>query len=336
MKNEKFKKSDYYKSEKHIKNVLNASKCAIIEIKKLKIKRIEEYNKNPKRCLKCHNKIEYEKRKNTFCSKSCSVSYNNRKRNLSEKTKEKISKSLKKDKIEYVNLVCEYCKKEFKVPINKKRKKYCNNECIKSSKKLNKKPKKTYKERICEECGKSYIPKYYNKNQRFCSQSCSSRHVNTGKKLSKETKQKLSKIMSDKIKNGDFKPKLTSIKCEYVYKKKKIRCDSKVEYSCLDYFEKNFDIINIERCNFLIEFEFNGTKRNYNPDFKITTTEGIYIVECKTIISNKKLQRKWSYYYDTIPYKKECLIEYCKENDYKYFFYDKSLNITFYNKLRIK
>lgn len=49
-----------------------------------KLKRLEEkianYNENPKYCLYCGNKLDFEKRFGKFCSSSCSASYNNRKR----------------------------------------------------------------------------------------------------------------------------------------------------------------------------------------------------------------------------------------------------------------
>lgn len=45
---------------------------------KLKLARIEEYNKNPKLCLQCHTPIKYNKKSvNKFCSKSCSATFNN-------------------------------------------------------------------------------------------------------------------------------------------------------------------------------------------------------------------------------------------------------------------
>ena len=42
-----------------------------------KVKKIEEYNTNPKLCKKCGTAIKYEKRKNIFCSQSCNAQYNN-------------------------------------------------------------------------------------------------------------------------------------------------------------------------------------------------------------------------------------------------------------------
>jgi len=46
--------------------------------------RIKEYNKNPRICKYCEETIPYNKKKNTFCSHSCSASFNNtgQKRNL--------------------------------------------------------------------------------------------------------------------------------------------------------------------------------------------------------------------------------------------------------------
>jgi hypothetical protein len=42
-----------------------------------KIARIARYGVNPKRCKKCDAALPYEKRKNVFCSQSCSSSHNN-------------------------------------------------------------------------------------------------------------------------------------------------------------------------------------------------------------------------------------------------------------------
>jgi predicted nucleic acid-binding Zn ribbon protein len=45
-------------------------------------KRIEDYNKIPKYCLKCNVAISYDKRFNKFCSQSCNAIYNNNKRGI--------------------------------------------------------------------------------------------------------------------------------------------------------------------------------------------------------------------------------------------------------------
>ena len=46
--------------------------------KELYQRRIALYNQTPKKCKHCKSPLPYEKRGNTFCSKSCSAKYNNR------------------------------------------------------------------------------------------------------------------------------------------------------------------------------------------------------------------------------------------------------------------
>lgn len=58
--------------------------------------RIEKYQQNPTRCKCCNSPLDYERRKNKFCSSSCSATYNNIKRGpRSQTSRAKISSSLK-------------------------------------------------------------------------------------------------------------------------------------------------------------------------------------------------------------------------------------------------
>ena len=260
------------------------------------------------------------------------------------------TKELKKERIKKYSedpKKCKYCEKKFSY--EKRSNTFCNTKCSafyynkKGSKrkeyikeKISKKLKENYGnpefvEKKCPACDKMFLIKWKKRIQKFCNRNCASK-----RKMSVESKENLSKLMSDKIKNGTFKPKLKSIKCLYKFKDKEIKCDSKVEYSCLNYFETNFSVIDIERCNFLIDFDYNGINKKYNPDFKITTNKGVYVVECKTILSSKELIRKWAYYYDTIEYKKKALDKYCEENNFLSFNYNKSLNNKFYNSCKPK
>lgn len=297
------KDSDYYKSGKLKENALLGSKKAAIKNEELKKEREKSYLENPKKCIECDKIILYDKRMNKFCSSSCSITHSNKNRQINDVTKNKISLSMtgKIKNDETRNKIREGNILRFSNP----------NERDKISKALS----NYYKDNID---AKENISKKL-----------------TGRKVSDDTKSKLSEIMSNKIKDGSFKPKLKSIKCYYSFKNKKIRCDSKVEYSCLDYFEKNYSVIDIERCDFLLDFEFNNVVRKYNPDFKITTDENIYIIECKTILSNKELVRKWKYYYDTIELKKNSLEKYCSDMGYLAFNYNKDLNLKFYNNLKL-
>ncbi len=88
------KHTNYYTSGKHSVNAQNAAKIAAEKAKKRKLDRINTYNETPNLCLACSTPIQYDKRTNKFCSKTCSASHNNKKRSHSTETKNKISKSL--------------------------------------------------------------------------------------------------------------------------------------------------------------------------------------------------------------------------------------------------
>ena len=90
---------------------------------------------NPSQILKC-DKCDTEfrklykeiiKSKNHFCSRSCSASYTNTKRNVTEDTKKKIRDSIKQYNINNPKdiKICSVCKKEF----NLKKRKTCSKEC---------------------------------------------------------------------------------------------------------------------------------------------------------------------------------------------------------------
>jgi hypothetical protein len=66
------------------------------------------YLKNMNKCKKCNNELDWEKRRNSFCGKSCAAIYNN----------EIKSRNLYKGS-------CLNCKKE----VNKSGNKYCSNKC---------------------------------------------------------------------------------------------------------------------------------------------------------------------------------------------------------------
>lgn len=60
-----------------------------------KIKAIDNYSKSPRICLQCNQPLLFDKRKNNFCSKSCSGIYTNAKKDYS-KIKSGPSKGTKK------------------------------------------------------------------------------------------------------------------------------------------------------------------------------------------------------------------------------------------------
>lgn len=90
------------------------------------IKKKETYNKNPNFCKTCNSILVYEIRTNKFCSHSCSATYNNTGRILSEASKQNIrtgvnrhhSTTMKKPKVirspKLHDLICKECSKSFR------------------------------------------------------------------------------------------------------------------------------------------------------------------------------------------------------------------------------
>lgn len=76
---------------------------------RLKQKRIEDYNSNPKRCKFCNEPLPYEKRHLNFCNASCAASYNNTHKKQKQKEKR----------------YCLNCGKELLTTNSK----YCSNKC---------------------------------------------------------------------------------------------------------------------------------------------------------------------------------------------------------------
>ena len=109
--------------------------------KKKKKEKENEYLKNPKKCEKCEIIIPFNKKENKFCSKSCSVSFNNSIKEHTTTTKMKISESINKyieengifgclkgNKIR----ICKQCNKKHNL-----RRKYCSDRCLKEYKRRN-------------------------------------------------------------------------------------------------------------------------------------------------------------------------------------------------------
>lgn len=95
----------------------------------------KKYEDNKKRCSNpnCNKELPYSKRKNQFCSKSCSVSIINTKRVCT--WGEKISNGVKKHIDENITLKVKNCKSCGKIISG--RSKYCNEECRKNFKRIN-------------------------------------------------------------------------------------------------------------------------------------------------------------------------------------------------------
>lgn len=146
MKND-MKTTEYYKSGKHKENVLKARLKATEASARNKQARVDTYNKNPTLCKCCNSPLDYSKRKNAFCSKSCAATYNNTGRVRTEESKQKTGKSLvlaysllPKEKKEQrrtnqvnryrskhpdVEFTCPICSGKFMIPYKQRHRKTC-------------------------------------------------------------------------------------------------------------------------------------------------------------------------------------------------------------------
>lgn len=166
---------------------------------------------------------------------------------------------------------------------------------------------------------------------KYCSDICKNSWREKYKNDPEYTK-KLSEARIRSILNGNTN--FNSIKCEYKFGNKIIKCDSKIEYSCLDYFEKNYNVINMQRNIIAIQYKFQNKIKLFLPDFKIETDAGTFIVEAKSDIVGSKLNKKWHFHKETSKFKKLELIKFCKINNLIPFWYTKKLNRKFYNSLK--
>lgn len=96
------KNTDYFKSGKQTENVLKARELALVANCNAKKNREFLYLENPTLCANCNFALPYVSRKNKFCCKSCSATFNNIGRKDSESTKKKKSDALKNVKKNYV------------------------------------------------------------------------------------------------------------------------------------------------------------------------------------------------------------------------------------------
>ncbi len=89
------KTTEYYKSGDHLKNILSARELAAVASQKNKQARIDAYSLSPICCANCNTPIDYNLKRNKFCSSSCSAIYNNSKRApRSQESRDKTSRAL--------------------------------------------------------------------------------------------------------------------------------------------------------------------------------------------------------------------------------------------------
>lgn len=177
--------------------------------------------------------------------------------------------------------------------------------------------------RDCLECSKRFTPKRH-KNQIYCSSICAHK--------SPKVREKMSIARSSAIQDGKNVSK-QAIRCVFTSSLGRIRCDSKLEYTCLDWFTRNYQITSITRCSHILRYQHGNVLRRYMPDFEIHTTKGIYLVECKMKVHYKDLDAKWGDYNAKAVLKKKALIEFAEEHGMIPLWFLPEMHRTFYQSL---
>lgn len=177
--------------------------------------------------------------------------------------------------------------------------------------------------KVCLYCQKDFLVEYKKRNQKFCSISCNSKNNWTNPEFYKNLSEKISKRNS----TGNFY--FNSIKSEFDFKDKKIRCDSKKEHDFLDYICKNYEISDIQRNEHQLNYFYGSKNRTFTPDFKITIPKlGVALCECKAVISTNKTNKEVRpLYFFTVPAKKKSLVDFCNENNLLAIWWDKKMEI---------
>ena len=159
-------------------------------------------------------------------------------------------------------------------------------------------------EKVCPTCGRKFEVPYSKRGQKFCSKSCAAQDSNSRP----EVLEKISKARISAIQKG--KTNHRTIRCTFLFRGHEIRCDSKLEYACLDWFESNHDVLGIRRCEEPILYWFEGMERRYLPDCIVETPETTFLVEVKDTSRMGSLNKKWWRYNEMQPPKKKALAEF--------------------------
>lgn len=123
----------------------------------------------------------------------------------------------------------------------------------------------------CPTCRKPFTCTYRKRRTRFCSNFCALTHPD---RLLKQSEHGIKQAQQGGTASN-------AIRCTYPFQGTEVRCDSKLEYACLDWFERNHTVLAMVRCPAVLEYELAGAIHRYTPDFEIETAESIYVVECK-------------------------------------------------------
>ena len=231
----------------------------------------------------------------TICDKSFTVAYRFRgtKTCSPECTKKSISRTLTTRETKQ----CLACGSDFAVVQSyKNRGKYCSKACCLSTRKT-RQPDVT---KTCERCKKEFVVKFTDSAQRFCGYSCANSGENNGmfgkpgpltgrpawsKGLTKETDprlralgEKISIIVADKIVSGTWSPPTTGFKGEHYVGQKNGGAEAYLRSSYESTYARMLDadsnVVAWDHEPLRIPYVYEGSIRNYVPDFLVTHVDG--------------------------------------------------------------
>lgn len=258
------------------------------------------------------NHHKHAKSSNKFCCSSCSVTYNNKIRKVSESSKEKRAKRL----IARSYALCEMLQLPFGKALTKRIK---NNEIdftlVEEIKKTltpddlekymiryshdNKNNISNIKEIIyktCPVCGKKFYKP--GSDQITCSTKCGNKII---------SQKRIEKLLKDGISGN------TGVGV-YQYKNFAINCDSKLEVAAFKMLIDTYNPSSFKRCDFYLSYiAEDNIERKYQPDFIFEADNKRYIVEVKSVV--KRRNTSYPRYGKNIPEKQKCLDEYGKNNN---------------------
>lgn len=179
---------NYIGSKKHKDSFAKAQLAAQEYHRQQRKNRILQYNEAPTRCKNCGCPIEYDKRKNIFCSHACSASVSNSQRVVSDESKQKTANALRGKKT---------------IPVHKDRKcKQCGHLIFRNRKFCSRRCRFLYSgiesSEFCKQCGNSLS----SLNIKFCSSVCSATYRSEHPEEYKECRNLLSQNVKARVVNG--------------------------------------------------------------------------------------------------------------------------------------
>lgn len=119
---------EYYATGQHLRNATVARQHAIAANQAQRAQRIIAYNAAPTKCKMCNAALDYNNRHKSFCNRSCSASFNNSRRIVSDEHRAKTSATVRRAK-PASERECKECGKMFSSTDRHRKAQTCSAQC---------------------------------------------------------------------------------------------------------------------------------------------------------------------------------------------------------------